>query len=273
MKQVPDSETHIEGRYTIQSVRKALLVLRLFLAPEARRGLLFSEVVSMSGGLGKSNVLRILSTLKEEGFLSYDRVDMRYYLGPVFADMRGQASLAELKAMLEGDLSKAASDAGVIVHFTVLDGAVLRILVRCFPRTNYESLVLASVDDPGVPVNATGAGKIYMAFADEATASSLLDSCPFESYSPNTITDRGRFLECVDEVRQKGYALNICEHEEFLCCLSRPVFGSGGRLVGALSYSGLKDMFTLPRFERIDRLNKALAESLSRRFGYSIGGL
>ena len=61
----------MEDRYTIQSVQKALRVLRLFL--ESGRGFSFTDVVLACPGMNRSNVLRILSTLRGEGFLYFDQ--------------------------------------------------------------------------------------------------------------------------------------------------------------------------------------------------------
>lgn len=252
-------------RYNISAVQKALKILSIFIRSD--EGYTFSRVVNESGGMNKSNVLRILATLRNEGFLSYDETTSCYCRGPVFIGFRGTGS-ENLRMYLEEDLRRAAKESGMIVHYTVYRNGELKLIFRFFPQSSFESLALASMDEGSVPLNATGAGKIYAAFADEDIRKQLMDSCRFLSYSPNTITDRKVFEETVRTVRQQGFAINNCEHEEFLCCLSRPVFSAGGHLAGALSFSGLKDMFTGERYERMDRMSRELSAELSRRFAY-----
>ncbi len=256
-----------EDRYTIASVQKALRVLSLFIGDDS--GHSFSDIARYVGdGINRSNVIRILATLKTEGYLCYDDGEGKYYLGPVFL-MSSLTQRSEiLSHLVEKDLRQAAEESGMIVHFTVLSSGELRIAFRCFPRSSMESLALASIDDEAVPVNATGAGKVYAAFADADVAEHLVAQCPFRSYGPATITDRAVFSSVVDKVRCDGYALNVCEHEEFLCCLSRPVFAFGGHLAGALSFSGLKDMFQGERYQRMFSMSQALCERLSRRLGH-----
>lgn len=257
----------MEDRYTIQSVQKALRVLRLFL--ESGRGFSFTDVVLACPGMNRSNVLRILSTLRSEGFLYFDSRSGLYYRGPVFIPLEENGGVEKLRRMLMEDLEAAAVEAGMIVHFTTFADGALRIICRCFPHTSYESLALASVDGSEVPFHATGAGKVYAAFADDETRRILYSRCDFRAYSPNTITSRAEFDRVVDEVRRRGYALNNCEHEEFLCCLARPVRSGGGKLLGALSFSGLRDMFQGPRFEKMNSISERLSGELTRRFAHA----
>ena len=259
------NKTMHNERYNISAVQKALKILSLFIRND--EGYTFTRVVNESGGMNKSNVLRILTTLRNEGFLCYDEHTSYYYLGPVFINFKS-AGTGNLRIYLEEDLRRAAKESGMIVHYTVCRNGELKLIFRFFPQSSFESLALASMEEGSVPLNATGAGKIYAAFADEDIRKQLMDRCRFLSYSHNTITDRNIFEETVRTVRQQGYAINNCEHEEFLCCLSRPVFSAGGHLAGALSFSGLKDMFTGERYERMDRLSRELSAELSRRFAY-----
>lgn len=256
-----------EDRYAISSVQKALRVLSLFISDDS--GHSFSDVARTVGpDISRSNIVRILATLKGEGYLGYDEEEGLYYLGPVFLMSNLTERSGILSHLVERDLRQAAQESGMIVHFTVLSAGELKIAFRCFPRSSMESLALASMDDEAVPVNATGAGKVYAAFADADVAERLVAQCPFRSYGKATITDRAVFSQVVEKVRNDGYALNVCEHEEFLCCLSRPVYSSGGHLAGALSFSGLKDMFQGERYQRMFSMSQALAQTLSRRLGH-----
>ena len=256
----------MEDRYVIASVQKALRILRIFI--EHDECFTFSDIAEASGGMNKSNVLRILSTLKAEGYIFFDDSANLYSRGPVFASIVKDNEFEELRRILLPDLKEAAAKSGMIVHFTVLDGLTLRILLRCFPSPSFESLALADIEGSDVPLNATGAGKVYAAFSPDEIRRNLIDSCQFASYSPNTITDRKQFENVVEKVRRDGFATNNCEHEEFLCCLTRPVFSSNGSLIGALSFSGLKEMFKGERAVKVDALSRKLSSELSRRFGY-----
>lgn len=255
-----------EERYLITAVQKALKILTLILQNE--NGLSFSQITKLSGGMNKSNVLRILYTLKSEGYVDFDEASSLYKRGAVFASLSAGDSFASLRLMLEDELRKAADQTGMIVHFTVAAADRLRLLLRIFPSASFEPLALANMEENEVPLNATGAGKIFAAFADEELKARLIAACSFSSYSENTITDRQEFMRIAAEARRNGFASNNCEHEEFLCCFTRPVFAKGGKLAGALSFSGLKDMFRGERYEKMKAYSLVLTEDLSRRLGY-----
>jgi len=42
----------------------------------------------------------------------------------------------------------------------------------------------------------------------------------------------------LDEIRQRGYAIDRGEHNAGVHCVAAPILGAGGQLVGAISLSG-----------------------------------
>ena len=64
--------------YTIGSVKKALEILKLF--DEQHQELSLSELSELAG-IGKSSMLRLLYTLNNESFISFDEETKKYSLG------------------------------------------------------------------------------------------------------------------------------------------------------------------------------------------------
>ena len=62
---------------TIHAVQNALRVLKLF---KDKPEMTLSEL-SLTAGIGKSSMLRILYTLAQDGFVSYDAETQKYSLG------------------------------------------------------------------------------------------------------------------------------------------------------------------------------------------------
>lgn len=255
----------MEGKYVIESVRRSLKVLKIFSDGESEYGI--SEL-SKIGGIPKSSILRILSTLESEGFVILDENTKKYRLGLYFNSIAASIGYSALKHQLHPDLSDAAEKSGMLVHFTVLDGERLFILSRVYPQNITARLAFQSEEGGEVPLNATGAGKVIAAFSPPDISKRLLKLCPFDRYSGSTITGRYEFLKCLEETRRLGYALNIGEHEAYLACLSRPIFYANGKLVGAISFSGFKEMFEGTAFHRLDEVSMRTVERISRRLGY-----
>ena len=54
-----------------------------------------------------------------------------------------------------------------------------------------------------------------------------------------TIITKEAFLEELNRVRQKGYALDLFESLDYTCCIGVPVRGKDGEILAALSFSGI----------------------------------
>jgi len=73
----------------------------------------------------------------------------------------------------------------------------------------------------------------------------------------------------LEEVRVKGYALDLEENQLGINCIAVPIFDHTGRVVAAFSISGAKMRMT---DERLDELkNKALSigNQISKRLGFN----
>lgn len=254
----------MDERYIIQSVKKSLQVLKCF--GNWKSGYSLAELTKKCG-MNKSNVLRILSTLESEQMLQYDKENAEYRLGSWFLSIASGFDWSDLKTRTQNYLQDAAQQSRLIVHFTVLAGDELIVLNRVYPPAS-TALALASQIGGSVPMHCTGAGKIIMAYAPDATQERLLSLCKFEKYTDKTITDKTRLMAEIQQVRKQGYALNNGEHEEYLHCLTRPVFYADGTLAAAVSLSGLREAFEGEKGKEIDNLSKKLASDISRSLGY-----
>ena len=256
----------MEEKYIIESVRKSLRVLKLFSDGDCQYKL--SDLHYMSG-ISKSSLIRILTTLESEGFVISDETTKMYRLGLYFNSMASSIGYSALKNQLYPDLKWASEKSGMLVHFTVLKDMELSMLSRVYPEDNAPvSIAFASNEGGEVPLNATGAGKIIATYSDIETTTELIKNCKFHKYSSTTITNSFDFYKSMEETRELGYALNEGEHEPFLACLSRPIFYANGKLVGALSLSGFKEMLSGENFERINEISIETVKRISRRLGY-----
>jgi len=86
-----------------------------------------------------------------------------------------------------------------------------------------------------VPIHATAAGKLYLAFAPELLAQPVgaHGSSP-ELFTPATLADDAALARAVDEVRRRGFASNREEWIPGLYVLAAPV-RPAGRMQGAVA--------------------------------------
>lgn len=114
------------------------------------------------------------------------------------------------------------------------------------------------------PVHCTSLGKALLAFSDDYKERvEGLDLYPKTDY---TITDKDEFCEELRLTRERGYSVDDREHQDHMLCTGAPIFNHNGKVVAAISVTGLyiedKDYHS----EHI--LVKETAHSISSKLGY-----
>lgn len=76
------------------------------------------------------------------------------------------------------------------------------------------------------PLHCTASGKASLAFLPDAMRERMIRSpaMRFTPYTDYTITDPEKLIKELDEVRTRGYALDLEEYHYNVCCISAPVF-------------------------------------------------
>jgi len=89
-----------------------------------------------------------------------------------------------------------------------------------------------------LPIHATSLGKSMLAFMPEDERTQLLDLLPFEAMTPNTITDRARLLDSLEEIRRERFAIDRGEVRLDVSCAAAPLIDRLGYARAAISVTG-----------------------------------
>jgi DNA-binding IclR family transcriptional regulator len=117
-------------------------------------------------------------------------------------------------------------------------------------------------------LHTTSLGKCILANDDE-----LLERVISQELIKKTsmsITEPKVLLEELEKVRLKGYAIDDREQDEHLFCIGAPIYDHNGRVIAAISISGLYSESTNVEYESNLVREKALL--ISRRMGYTGSG-
>lgn len=111
----------------------------------------------------------------------------------------------------------------------------------------------------------TSLGKCIMAYDDDLKE--RVRNKSFVKKTKYTITDHEQLFEELIEVRRKGYAVDDREQNELLLCIGAPIFDHTGKIIAALSISGMyeEDMDV----DGQGNLVKEKAMIISRKMGYT----
>lgn len=95
--------------------------------------------------------------------------------------------------------------------------------------------------------HARASGKLLLALADPSTRDGYLIGHRFNARTKNTITSKKELMVALEDIRNKGFALDDEEFANGLCCLAVPLDSAGGQIV--LSISVPAERFQ-PNFKR-----------------------
>jgi IclR family KDG regulon transcriptional repressor len=217
-------------------------------------------------GLPPSTVHRILATLSKFGYVRQDQETRHYQLGSravgLAASILQQVDMVqEARALLREFVEQTG------------EGITLGILEEG------EVVVIEKVEASGrprlflhigrrAPAHCTALGKILLAGLADDKIRKLLKQKGMPRYTPNTIVSPAQLLNHLTKVRQQGYAVDDEETALGARCLAVPIRDHLGRVVGAISSSGPKSLWTDSHMEMILSHLRRLSSELSARLGY-----
>lgn len=251
--------------YAVPALDRALTILELLAKhPEGMRMREIAEKLE----LPPNSVFRITGVLEERGYLSREGEDMRYRLSRKLLAL-GYAAIGEDK-LLEHSLD---------VMQQLRDDTEETVLIGV--RADLEGIVLEQVAatqpvkflvDPGTrfPLHTSAPGKVFAAFMKPAEREALLKRIAFKRYTPNTLDSRAKFEVALEEVTQKGYAIDRSEEIEGLHCVGAPIFNHRGDPIAAIWVTGPSFRFPETAFDRIGRKVVSAAAAISKRFGHNL---
>jgi len=94
-----------------------------------------------------------------------------------------------------------------------------------------------------------------------------------ERYTPHTIiTEDGLFKE-LQNIRERGYAIDNSEHEKNIRCVAVPILNESGEIEAALSVTGLVlDFQDEGTIENTAKMLKEVRDKIRREMGYMRNG-
>lgn len=190
---------------TIQSVKRALDILRMLSYSSSSTGMRFSDLQTQSG-LSKGTLHRFLKTLSAEGFVEQGAGSRVYYLGLEFLSMGERAAnRLDIQALARPSLERLAHSTGDTVMLTIRSG----LDAVCIDRQegNFPVKVLTQNVGTRRPLG-VGSGSLALlaAFEDSDIENVLRRNQHRLEVYPSLSVEKLRLL--VAQTRQRGYALN-----------------------------------------------------------------
>lgn len=243
-----------------KTVLKALSLLDLI---ADQPNLTLSELGRLAG-VPAPTALRLLRALQEASYVEVDQ-DGRYRLG-IQCLVLGSTYMENLDLRSEArvELENLAEETGETVHLGVPDGTEVVYVDKV--ETSHSVRMYSRVGASS-PMYSSGIGKAILSEA-ETDLITAVTAAGMPRRTDNTITDPERLQTELDEIRERGYAVDDVENEEGIRCAAAAVLRADGTPLAAVSISGPTTRITPERIPALGEAVMGVADRLSERMGY-----
>lgn len=249
-------------RSTSGLLQTGLLVLETLCAAPA--GLGVTELAKELEA-DKGNLHRLLSVLRETGYVEQEEASRRYKATVQIVSLAGSMlrslNLVEIARPVMRELCESTGETIHLARRTPRGGVYIA-QERPFSRLSVET----ELGSP-VPIHCTSTGKALYAGAARSEVEPLLE-LPLERHTYRTHQTLETLLADLGETRSRGYAVDDEELNVGIRCLAAPVFDIHGATIASLGLSGPAHRITLERFAELGAEVRAAADKTT----YGLGG-
>ena len=216
-------------------------------------------------GAPKTSVHSLLRGLAAEGYLQ--RHDALYRLGPE-SFVLGAALVAarSLAIVATPFLLDARAQSGETVLLAVIDRAAGRLTYTQIVESHKPVRYTVPVGTTR-PLFATSAGRVLLAFQEDAWRRDYLKTADLRALTDRTVTDRRQLARILDRVRAAGFASTIGEVTPDVAGFAAPIFEPGDRVNTALIVAAPIERGRAAA-ERLTRITIDTAGLLSQALGH-----
>ncbi|MFT5195859.1 MAG: IclR family KDG regulon transcriptional repressor [Cellvibrionaceae bacterium] len=236
----------------IKSLSRGLTIIELLGKSEKSLGV---TEISKELGVDKSSATRLIQTLIKHEFAIKDPESRRFLLGPKIHSLANFSTQSlPLKTISLPLLQRLMEKTGENSHVAIYSQE------KCLVVADIEStaqLRVVSGEGRLIPNHCTAIGKCIIAFADHPMPKDLA------AHTPRTITSRDQFKLHLEQVRDRGYALDDEEHEYGVRCMAAPIYDEAGKAIASLGISGPTVRVTLDKVPELSKVVMQAARELS----------
>ena len=181
----------------------------------------------------KSTIHDHLTTLEDNQLVVYESGSYRLSLWflDAAAQIRGQFGNYEA---IENELESVVEETSEIVQFGIEEHGRVSYLYKAVGEHGVET---ASSVGTQQPMHSTSLGKAILAYLPRDRVEEIFDRHGLPQRTENTITEREALFHELEEVRERGYAVDNEENVLGLRCIAAPVMDDD-EVFGAVSVSG-----------------------------------
>lgn len=229
----------------VKSAERTLRFLELL--AYKRNGISFTDIQT-GLDIPKSSTHSLIQEFSDKDFLIYNNDTKKYYAGLEYIKLctvciQNTDLLEELSILT----SETGQELGLTTHAGVLDNRNILYLAK---YENNSDLSLMHNIGLRIPAHCTAMGKMLLSqFSNEIIIENYTDY-HFEKLTEKSIDNLNDLLSDLEKIREKGYAVEICEASRYTACIALPLVQQG-KMVAAFSATLPIHLFETSNIEEI----------------------
>lgn len=202
-----------------QTLAKALDVLDSFSSEHAEWGI---RELGRELDINPTTIFRIVRTLCNKGYLEQNSVDQSYSLGPKVLKL---ANLYNIRNPLPSVAKKVFESYSDRFEHIMYLGTLSKFEVIYLTVLNGKGPVTIVEPGSSAPLHSNALGKVLLAYEDKKYIQEFLENHQLISFTPRTLSKPEELLSQLDEIRERGYAINDGEQYDGVGAVAVHLFG------------------------------------------------
>ncbi|MCP5382831.1 MAG: IclR family transcriptional regulator [Kordiimonadaceae bacterium] len=250
-------------RYFVPGLARGLRVLEVI--AQADQPLTIAEI-GKKLGISRSSAFRITYTLSYLGYLSSDKGDKLYELGPRVLDLGfSYLNRQDIIKLAKPYLEKLRDQTDVSSHLAIRDGKEVLYLDNIISRSSFVSNITTG---DRRPIYATPLGWILLGDLSETSIRKLFEGDQFKILTPHTPKNIDELINRVRAAREQGYVISRGFVQRGGSTITAPVLNEIGKVVAVIDISAPDSAFS---FDKMDSFYVPAVVDTAREISKNLG--
>lgn len=224
---------------SVQSIDRAFDIIELL--SHEPRSVPMTEI-GRRLNLHKSTVHRLLSSLRERGYVEKEVQTNNYKLGIGFVELASlYLNSLELKTEANPFLHQLSKATAQTAFLAIMDGAEIVYIDKV---ETFNSLRRYTIIGKRLPIHATSLGKAMLSGLNDREIEELYTDRKLVTITRKTIATIDALLADIRQTRARGWSVDDEENEKGTRCVGAPIFDYRDRVIAAVSIAW--DMHNYP---------------------------
>lgn len=248
----------------VQSVERALDLLEVF--PRFGREIGLTAIASQAG-VNKATAYRLLTTLERRGYIERAPDGRKYRLGVRLFELGAYyQSQIDVRRMALPYLTSMVEQTGEAAFLCVRDGDEALCIERV--EAAHEVNIFALRVGGRQPLHCGAAPRALLSGMNDAELREYAKRTGLPALTPSTLSNLEALLQDVALTRRQGYVVSMEDVTLGIAAIGAPLRDHSGRVVAAISLSGLVRRFEPARIAELSRIVRENAQRISRQLGF-----